>query len=845
MKVGKGLIDRRYLFADLSIFAITTTVSLLLRLDGNINAVNNQILELSIATVLFAFTKLVVLLACGWYRRNWQYPNINEISSISATFGLLVSSQSILFNCLCLLTNLPLRNLPQSLPLLDGLLSIGALVALRLFMRTLEQQHDKRKRSPEVSKRVLIVGAGQVGTSLVRQMQLSPQFGLTPIAFVDDDSDKIDLHIYGLPVVGNRHKIPDFVNSHNIDQVIIAMPSAAGKSVREIVDICQSNNIPASTMPSLEEILNKKGEIKVESVREVRIEDLLRRDPIKTNFDQVSTFVKGKRILVTGAGGSIGSEICRQILRFSPAEIILLGKGENSIFLIQQELETTISKMRLEEPNIELPKLKAFICDIRNSSRLEYAFDSFHPEVIFHAAAHKHVPLMELNASEAISTNVFGTKNLIDLALSNEIENFVMISTDKAVNPTNVMGASKRVAEMIVLQAAKNSSRPYTVVRFGNVLGSRGSVVPTFKRQIAEGGPITITHPDIIRYFMTIPEAVQLVLQTVVLGCGGEVCMFDMGEPVKIVDLAKDLIHLSGYEVGKEIDIVYTGLRPGEKLFEELFIPGENYERTEHEKIIIVRNASDRLPINLNLIVEQLGEASYRNDTRSICALLERLVLGYVPSHLKQPEVQELLNHEALTTSLHLLSPKPVKELASSIEKLERLYTLEQIPHSQSTAVEKALKYALTDQQFRLYYQPIIDLTTKDVIGFESFLRWLHPDKGLIPPAGFIADLERTGLILPVGWWVIQEVCQQLSSWQQQFPKKHITISVNLSEQQWFAPDLVPQITSLVEQYKIKTGSLSLDIPESIVRKQPKSTVKSDIATQIAGIEITARSIWC
>lgn len=823
-KSAYRLAHNQYLFADLPIFLLTPIIALLFRLDGNIYQVNEQLYSLFIATILFTVIKFSILIASGWYRRNWQYPNISELSYIAQTFTIVAVLNFTLFQSLRLVDNLPLQNLPLSLPLLDTLFSAIAIVTLRLILSNLDHKSDKANEVPLTSVRVLVVGAGNAGTSIVRQMQLSPQLGLKPVAFIDDNSRKIHSHIYGLPVLGSRHKISSIVSSRNIDKVIIAMPSASGKSIRKIVDICQSHNIPVSTIPSLEEILNAKSEAKVENVRDIQIEDLLRRDPIKTDFDKVTDFIKGKRVLVTGAGGSIGSEICRQILRFAPSEIVLLGKSENSIFLIQQELEKTLYKMKVAE-DCKLPCLKAFICDIRNLGRLEYIFNSFKPDVIFHAAAHKHVPLMELNAPEAISTNVFGTRNLVSLALRFEVENFVMISTDKAVNPTNIMGASKRVAEMSVLQAAKTSKKPYTVVRFGNVLGSRGSVVPTFKRQIAEGGPVTITHPDIIRYFMTIPEAVQLVLQTAVLGRGGEVCMLDMGEPIKILDLAKDLIHLSGYEVGKDIDIIYTGLRPGEKLFEELFIPGEKYEQTEHEKIRVVRNASECLPTQLNATIEELGKAAVRNDSQAISNLLEKIVLGYTRS----PYIQDFQAIQVEEKSF------------STIEALERLY---HGSHSQGDYVakpnflESELQSALENQQFTLFYQPIVNLDTKKTIGFESFLRWQHPDQGLIAPLEFMADLERTGWLIPVGWWVIREVCQQLNAWESQFSDKPIEISVNLSVQQFFHPDLIPQITALIQEYKIRLGSLSMDIPDNVIKDDPEAATEVISQLKTLGIRL-------
>jgi FlaA1/EpsC-like NDP-sugar epimerase len=511
----------------------------------------------------------------------------------------------------------------------------------------------------------------------VQEMQRNPSLGLRPVGFVDDNPAKHNLRIRRLPVFGDRFKIPDLVRSLHVRRVVIAMPTASGQVIRDVLDICQRAGVLTSTLPGIDEILN--GRVTVDKIREVEIKDLLRRDPIQMDIQQVSDFIADKRVLITGAGGSIGSELCRQILKCGPAMMILVGHGENSIFHIQQELEKVLQVIREEDEDVgPLPQVFACIADVRTRSRLEFVFSQFRPQVIFHAAAHKHVPMMELNAPEAITNNVAGTKNLVDLALMYDVENFVMVSTDKAVNPTNIMGASKRVAEMLVLRAAQTSGQRYVVVRFGNVLGSRGSVIPTFKRQIAEGGPVTVTHPDICRYFMTIPEAVQLVLQAAVVSKGGEVLMLDMGQPVKIVDLAKELIHLSGYEVGKHIDIVFTGLRPGEKLYEELFVPGETYEPTEHKKLFVVTNASRIIPNHLDRIFSPLCQAALQNDSSLIAFLLEQLVPGYQPHYLvaaQSATVRE--NGVATNSSKHgtiaakeTSSPEPMYETTLQMQSL-------------------------------------------------------------------------------------------------------------------------------------------------------------------------------
>jgi FlaA1/EpsC-like NDP-sugar epimerase len=423
------------------------------------------------------------------------------------------------------------------------------------------------------------------------------------------------MQIHGVPVLGGQADIPRLIREHGVDRVIIAMPTAPGVVIREIVTVCEKAGVKTKIIPEIYDLLD--GSIHVNQIRDVDIEDLLRREPVQTDTAAVRELLRGQRVLVTGGGGSIGGELCRQILRSEPAELVLLGHGENSIFEIYHELQ------RL---NSGRTKITPLIADTRFPERVQLIVKQVKPTIIFHAAAHKHVPMMEMNPAEAITNNVLGTQNLLEAALANNVAHFVMISTDKAVNPSSVMGASKRVAELLVHRAARESRRPYVAVRFGNVLGSRGSVILTFKKQIAAGGPITITHPDIKRFFMTIPEAVQLVLQAAVLGQGGEVYVLDMGEPVKIMDLAHDLIELSGLQVGRDIAIEVTGLRPGEKLFEELFVPGENYERTRHEKIFIAGNASSFVSDGLDAGINALTAAAERNDRQAILRCLKNLV---------------------------------------------------------------------------------------------------------------------------------------------------------------------------------------------------------------------------
>ncbi|MEC4815865.1 MAG: nucleoside-diphosphate sugar epimerase/dehydratase [Scytonema sp. PMC 1069.18] len=640
--------NRHLFICDILVFFITPSLALLFRLDSH-QALNSYISELAVVTILFLLVKLSIFWICGFYRRYWRYASIEELLYISILMTTAVSIQTLSFSVL-VYVDFIVNKVLQLLPLLDGLLSFIFIVALRFSIRIVERI-SLQYAALNLTERVLIIGAGSAGASLVEQMQRNPQLGFHPVAFIDDDPKKLHACIRGIPVVGNRNLIPEIVKSLEIHKAIIAMPTVSGQVIREILSICKATGIQTNTLPGIHEILSDR--VRVDSIRDVRIEDLLRREPIQTDIEGVYQFLQGKKVLITGAGGSIGSELCRQIFKCYPAEIMLIGHGENSVFSIQQELEQVAQVLKDDnKAQRPTPRLYAFIADIRFQNRIKQGFEQFQPDVIFHAAAHKHVPLMELNPAEAITNNVVGTKNLLELALQYNVKHFVMISTDKAVNPTNVMGASKRVAEMLVLQAARESGNSYVAVRFGNVLGSRGSVVPTFKKQIAAGGPLTVTHPDICRYFMTIPEAVQLVLQAALLGHSGEVLMMNMGKPVKIADLAKELIRLSGYEANKDIEIVYTGLRPGEKLYEELFIPGEEYEPTQHDKLFVVKNASRMIPKDIDINVEALCQAAANNDVNSIWSWLKQMVTGYnckcIDSHVP---VDTITNTTIVTTS--------------------------------------------------------------------------------------------------------------------------------------------------------------------------------------------------
>ena len=567
-----------FLYVDLAIFLITPILAMYLRI-GETNLLSIYQNDLIIITLIFTLNKNVFIFFGGLYRRIWQQASIDELARIIIVCVLLTTSQFFIF-FIVKQNSIFSQNIPYSVPIIDGLLTLIFIGGFRFTIRLSERINKRLTLGENHGKSVLIVGAGDAGIMIAEELQSNPQMGLTPVGFVDDDKQKFSLKIRGLTVLGSIEDIPKLVETYNIFEIIIAVPTASGKVIRQINNICQKTGAKTRTMPGIFELLN--GNVKLSSLRKVAIEDLLRRESVNTRTVELLNFIKGKKVLVTGGGGSIGSELCRQIARFEPAQLIILGHGENSIFAIANEL------------SLIFPDLQYYpvIVDIRDETRINKIFRRFNPEIVYHAAAHKHVPMMEINPSEAVTNNIIGTFNIVKAALNSGTKQFVQISTDKAVNSTNIMGATKRIAELIIHDAFITSGRQFVSVRFGNVLGSRGSVVPTFEEQIAKGGPLTITHPEVKRYFMTIPEAVQLVISSSSIGKGGEIFVLDMGEPIKILDLAKDLIRLSGYADEKEIEIIYTGLRPGEKLFEELILSSERFEKTKHPKIFVVKNGS-------------------------------------------------------------------------------------------------------------------------------------------------------------------------------------------------------------------------------------------------------------
>ncbi len=486
------------------------------------------------------------------------------------------------------------------------------------FFRSLK--HKKQNKKNSIS--VMVIGAGEAANVIIKEIVNSNFSTMVIRCIIDDDPGKWGRFIQGIKVVGGRDKIIECADIYGIDEIIVAMPSISRKKLSEILDICKETSCKLRSLPGMYQLVN--GEVSVSKLRDVEVEDLLGRDPVEVDLDSILGYVQGKRILVTGAGGSIGSELARQIASHRPSRLILLDIYENSVYDVQQELITAY-------PELDLVVL---IASVRNTNRMNWIFEHYKPEIVYHAAAHKHVPLMEASPNEAVKNNVFGTFKTAQAAAMNGTRRFVMISTDKAVNPTNIMGASKRICEMIIQTFNKHYDTEFVAVRFGNVLGSNGSVIPLFKKQIQEGGPVTVTHPDIIRYFMTIPEAVSLVLQAGAYCKGGEIFVLDMGKPVKILDLAKNLIRLSGYRVGEDIKIEFTGLRPGEKLYEELLMAEEGLTETANRLIHIGKPIEiDEMKFFVQL--KELKDAS-KNESNDIRPLVKAIVPTYHYSEEQQ-----------------------------------------------------------------------------------------------------------------------------------------------------------------------------------------------------------------
>ena len=555
-------------FLDIILITLAYFLTFELRFEFFVPSVFIELLKSTF--IYIVIIKIILYTVFGLYNSLWRYVSIDEL------FKLIIATT--LGNVIIYLFNIGFAlNIPRSIILIDWIITIFLTGGLRLSYRVVRRAYQSINRDEDDLQRVMIIGAGDAGSMIVRELKNLTNIHYKPVVIVDDDPMKHNSTLYGVPIRKGMDDIPNLVSEYNINEIIVAIPSLGREKLAQIVKIAQTTHCKVKTLPGINEIIN--DQVSIKNVRDVSIEDLLGREEIKLKIDEISSYLENRIVLVTGAGGSIGSELCRQIIKFKPRKLVLLDIYENSVYDLQQELLHLYQDLDLE----------VVIASVRDKDRILDVFKNYKPEIVFHAAAHKHVPLMENNPQEAIKNNIFGTLKVAQCAHEISVKRFVLISTDKAVNPTNVMGATKRVAELIIQAMNQISDTEFVAVRFGNVLGSNGSVIPLFKRQIAYGGPITITHPDITRYFMTIPEAARLVLQAGAIAAGGEIFVLDMGKPVKIIDLAKQLIMLSGLEPDVDISIVYTGIRPGEKLYEELLLSEEGTSETKQKGIFIAK----------------------------------------------------------------------------------------------------------------------------------------------------------------------------------------------------------------------------------------------------------------
>lgn len=591
---------------DVILIGVSYFASYLIRFDFQLAPIYYE--SIILTTIIFEITIVSCLYFSGNYKIIWRYATTNELIRLL----LVVLIGSSLASFIIYIVNL---RIPRSIYLLSYvLITICLLVSRIIYMYINEKRKKFQSYKIERQKRALIIGAGSAGQLILNELKKHSEVGILPVAFLDDDENKHYRYINGVIVLGKIEELPYVVEEKSIDLVIYAIPSAHPSLLRKVLNLCNKAKVELRTIPGVYELIRNPSALNVRNIRKVNLEDLLRREPIKIDLKDISEFLVNKRVLVTGAGGSIGSEIVRQVLRFEPAEVICLDIYENTLYDLQQELINT--------PYIS--KCKFLIGSIRDINRLENIFKQYKPEIVFHAAAHKHVPLMEDSPQEAVKNNIFGTLNLVEISDKYNIKKFIMISTDKAVNPKSVMGMTKRICELLVQAYNSKSDTEFSIVRFGNVLGSNGSVVPLFMKQIEKGGPVTVTHEEVRRYFMTINEAVQLVLQAAAFAKGGEVFVLDMGEPVKIIDLARDLIRIYGYEPDVDIKIEIIGLRPGEKLYEELLIDKENCIATKNDKIWVEKTYNSA---NVEYILETLNSLRSNLDGKDKKEIKEELEL--------------------------------------------------------------------------------------------------------------------------------------------------------------------------------------------------------------------------
>ena len=592
---------------NLCIIIFSLIAAFAIRYDFTLSEVEVQAIKKLLPAVIAI--KLVFFWHYGLFSGWWRYVSMTDLISIFKA-NLFASAAVVAYAALVY----RLEHISRSVLILDGFFCFMAVGGVRFFTRILREGRYLIPFKHNGEKRFLIAGAGSAGQMIARELRLNRELKSKAIGFVDDDPLKFHEVFQGVRVLGRCEDLAQICQRWYVDEVIIAMPSVSGAKIKQIVALCQQVQVPFKTLPSVGSLID--GSVSVQQLKEVSVDDLLGREQVQLETGKIAEYLHGKCILVSGAGGSIGSELCRQIVRFSPTRLVLFENAETPLFLIEQEL-------RHKFPNLLLCPV---IGDIRHRARVEAIFDEFMPDVVFHAAAYKHVPMMEVNPAEAVNNNVRGTQVMAETSSAFGVKRFVMISTDKAVNPSNVMGASKRAAEKLVQSLAFKSRTRFVTVRFGNVLGSNGSVIPTFTQQIRSGGPVTVTHPEITRFFMTITEATQLVLQAGSMGKGGEIFLLEMGEPVKILHLAEELIRLSGKKPHEDIEIQFTGLRPGEKLHEELLLAGEGIKPTRHEKICVAACSVEQDRNRLQRLLDQLYYAARLMDLSEVLRLLQIIV---------------------------------------------------------------------------------------------------------------------------------------------------------------------------------------------------------------------------